>query len=151
MHFREGAPAPTVTSVHIYKYIWTRRMQNFRNGSKSALRKSKNYIYEHVFGKISEISKKLYIWTLIQWGGCHVSPLRQRRSPGVLRRSGRVLKALKRTDKCTATCHCTPLDCNRIVRKSEKRQLMILNEGDMALSQFCMVTVSNRKWRCYIL
>ena len=109
-----------------------------------------------IIKKTNKISKyqKILIFgykKLVQWGGCHVSPLRQRRSPGVLRRSGRVLKALKRADKCTGTWHCTPLDCNRIVRKSEKRQLMILNEGDMALSQFCMVTVSNRKWRCYIL
>ena len=36
-------------------------MQNFRNGSKSALRKSKNYIYEHDLGKIFEIYKK-YIY-----------------------------------------------------------------------------------------
>ena len=75
--------------------------------------------------KFSKFSESIYMPSYIQWGGCHVSPLRQRRSPGVLRRSGRVLETLKRTDKCTATWHCTPLDCNRIVRKSEKRQLTL--------------------------
>ena len=53
------------------QYIRTIQTQNFRNDSKSALRKSKIYIYEHFLGKIFEISKnlniyeQLYIRTLI--------------------------------------------------------------------------------------
>ena len=56
-----GAKFNTVTNVHIYKYIWTFKQQNFRNGSKSTLRKPKIYIYERFFGKIFENSQNLYI------------------------------------------------------------------------------------------
>ena len=41
--------------------IRTYKSQNFRNGSKSALRKSKIYIYEHILGKFPKIPE-IYIY-----------------------------------------------------------------------------------------
>ena len=47
--------------------------QNFRNASKSALRKSKIYIYEQFLDKIFEIPKNLYIRTIIHTNNDHCS------------------------------------------------------------------------------
>ena len=58
-------------SSFIYKYIRTMQTQNFRNASKSALRKSKIYIYEQFLDKIFEIPKNLYIRTIIHTNNDH--------------------------------------------------------------------------------
>ena len=68
-----GTGHPTVMIVRIYKYIRTTQTQNFRNRSKSALKKSKIYIYEQFLGKIFEIFRHLYMKAVpgksITWGG----------------------------------------------------------------------------------